>query len=108
MTAYGHRMAYDPGALEAALAAVAGSAPDLMDDLRAAFFDSASAHVTAMRAADTVESWQAAALRLRSLAASFGAHRIMDAAKFAHDAPLCDPKALTRIDRSLSSLSMPV
>lgn len=99
-------MAYDPGALEAALAAVAGSAPDLMDDLRIAFFESAEVHVTALRTADTVEAWQAAALRLRSLSASFGAQRIMDAAKLAHDAPVQDRKALTRIDRSLASLTM--
>ncbi|MEP6785495.1 MAG: Hpt domain-containing protein [Sphingomonadales bacterium] len=99
-------MAYDPGALEAALAAVAGSAPDLMDDLRVAFFDSATAHVAAMRAADTVEAWQAAAVRLRSLAASFGAYRVIDAAKEAQDAPLHDRKALTRIDRSLASLTV--
>ncbi len=80
-------MAYDPGALEAALAAVAGSSPELIDDLRIAFFESASAHVTALRDAETADAWQAAALRLRSLAASFGAHRVMDAAKAAHDAP---------------------
>lgn len=98
-------MAYDPGALEAALAAVAGSAPELVDDLRTAFFDSATAHLSVMRDAATVEAWQAAAQRLRSLAASFGAHRIIDAAKFAHDAPLHDRKALARIERSLASLS---
>lgn len=99
-------MAYDPGALEAALAAVAGSAPDLVDDLRIAFFESAAVHAGAMQAADTVEAWQAAALKLRSLAASFGAHRVIDAAKSAHDAPLGDKKALTRVDRALSSLTM--
>jgi HPt (histidine-containing phosphotransfer) domain-containing protein len=98
-------MAYDPGALEAALAAVAGSAPDLVDDLRAAFFESASTHLTALRTAQSVDGWQAAALRLRSLAASFGASRVMDAAKSASEAPLLDKKALVRIDRALASLT---
>lgn len=101
-------MAYDPGALEAALAAVAGSAPELVDDLRSAFFDSATVHVASMRAAEGLDTWQAAATRLRSLAASFGAYRVIDAAKLAHDAPIHDRKALTRIDRALAALSTPL
>lgn len=101
-------MAYDPGALEAALAAVSGSAPELMDDLRTAFFDSAHAHVAAMREAETPAAWQAAAAKLRSLAASFAAHRVIDAARAAESASPQDRKALMRIDRSLASLIIAV
>lgn len=99
-------MAYDPGALEAALAAAVGATPERVDDLRIAFFESAHAHVAAMRAAETSDAWQAAAAKLRSLAASFSAYRIIDAASAAEHAPMHDRKSLTRIERSLASLAI--
>ena len=97
-------MAYDPGALEATLAAVAGEQSSLIAELRDAFFASADAHLAAMRGATVQSSWEQAALRLRSLAASFGLQRVMDAASEAATAGCGDTKALRRIERALAAL----
>jgi histidine phosphotransfer protein HptB len=97
-------MAYDPGALEATLAAVAGEQSSLIAELRDAFFESADAHVAAMNAAAAQAVWEQAGQRLRSLAASFGLQRVMDAAHEAGAAPCGDGKALQRIERALAAL----
>jgi histidine phosphotransfer protein HptB len=97
-------MAYDPGALEATLAAVAGEQGSLIAELRTALFESAEGYVTAMKAASAQPVWETAAQRLRSLAASFGLERVMDAARDAAEAPCGDAKALQRVERALSAL----
>ena len=97
-------MAYDPGALEATLAAVAGEQTTLIAELRDAFFDSADGHVAAMKTATAQVVWDQAALRLRSLAASFGLQRMIDAARDATSAPCGDAKAMQRIERALAAL----
>ena len=98
-------MAYDPGALEAALAAAVGEEPVLIAELRDAFFSSAAAIVATLRSAETAEEWTHAAQRLKGLAASFGALRIMDVAQGALDLRAGDAGALARIDRALDALA---
>ena len=98
-------MAYDPGALEATLAAVVGEQITLIAELRDAFFDSADGHVAALKGATAQPVWDQAALRLRSLAASFGLQRMMDAAREAATVPCGDAKAMQRIERALTALS---
>lgn len=97
-------MAYDPGALEATLAAVVGEQSSLIAELRDAFFESADAHVAAMKSAKAQAVWEQAAQRLRSLAASFGLKRVMDAAQEAGAAPCGDARSLQRIERALATL----
>lgn len=97
-------MAYDPGALEAVLAAAVGAESSLVHELRGAFFASAHDHVSAMQNAKDVDDWVAAAGRLKGLAASFGALRVLDAADAAATVELGNPRALTRIKRALSAL----
>ncbi len=99
-------MAYDPGALEAVLAAAVGAESSLVDELRGAFFASAEDHVAALRAADAADDWLAAAGRLKGLAASFGAMRVLDAATAAALAEPHTPRAITRIERALSALRL--
>jgi histidine phosphotransfer protein HptB len=99
-------MAYDPGALEAALAAAVGDEPGLIAELRGAFFASAQTHVTALTRATKVEDWRAAASRLNSLAASFGALRLMDIATQASQADRVDPAMLRKIERTLAALDL--
>lgn len=98
-------MAYDPGALEIALAAAVGDDPGLIDELRGAFLASAGDHLTALRAARDERAWTAAALRMKGLAASFGARRLLAAAGVAaaHGRP--DSAALRRIERALASIA---
>ena len=96
-------MAYDPGAIDSALAAAVGDEPALIAELRRAFVDGAVKATQAMRASTTEPEWRAAALRLRGLAASFGAVRLMalaaDAAEGGHD-----PAPLGKLERAVARL----
>src|SRR3712207_3933132 len=66
-------MVYDPGALNASLTAAVGMDGALVDELRAAFIESAQRQLDLMRRSRCDANWQLAASRLKSLAASFGA-----------------------------------
>lgn len=70
-------MAYDPGAIDAALAAAVGDDPVLIAELRLAFTEGATRAFAQMEGARDAEDWRAAAWRLKGLAASFGAVRLM-------------------------------
>ena len=70
-------MAYDPGAIDATLAAALGDEPGLIAELRLAFVDSAHRALAALDDAGDEHGWRAAAARLKGLAASFGAVRLM-------------------------------
>ena len=96
-------MAYDPGAIDAALAAAVGDEPALVAELRQAFVDSASAAVRAMRAAEADGVWRVAATRLRGLAASFGAVRLMALAASAMEGGR-DPALLCKLERAVARL----
>lgn len=94
-------MAYDPGAIDATLAAAVGEDPGLIAELRLAFLESAERCVAALRTAPSDAAWQAAARRLKGLAASFGAVRLMALAEeLAGAAP--DPRLLARVERAIA------
>jgi HPt (histidine-containing phosphotransfer) domain-containing protein len=97
-------MAYDPGAIDAALAAALGDEPALIAELRTAFVDSADRALTAMEAADDVDGWRTAAARLRGLAASFGAVRLMALAAAAIDGRPGDAAHLAKLRRAVARL----
>lgn len=96
-------MAYDPGALEAALAAAVGDDPSLVAELRAVFLDSAAKHRDAMGRARCDGNWRMSALRLQGLAASFGAVELMQLATGAFDGAPGDPVVLRRIDAAIAA-----
>ncbi len=97
-------MAYDPGAIEAALAAAVGDDQGLIAELRLAFSESAAHVLETMEATDSPVEWHAAAARLRGLAASFGAVRLMSLAAEAADAVPGDNAVLARLRRAISRL----
>ncbi len=97
-------MAYDPGAIETALASALGDAPGLIAELRGAFFASAVGHIAALRVAQTKVQWDDAAARLKGLAACFGAARLMAAADHLRALDRIDHAALRRVDRALAVL----
>ena len=66
-------MAFDPGALNASLAAAVGSDPALMAELKTAFVESVSRQLDLLGRARCDANWEIAAARLKSIAASFGA-----------------------------------
>ena len=97
-------MAYDPGAIDATLAAAVGDEPTLIADLRDSFLDGVQRCVAALRGATSAEVWTDAALRLKSLAASFGAVRLMTLASEAAAGPAHDAAVIRRIQRAIERL----
>ncbi|MES2095793.1 MAG: Hpt domain-containing protein [Pseudomonadota bacterium] len=73
-------MAYDPGAIDATLAAAVGDEPALIAELRVAFVESAERTIAAIESAKDDAAWVLATARLKGLAASFGAVRLMSLA----------------------------
>ncbi len=97
-------MAYDPGAIDATLAAAVGDEPALIAELREAFLDSAKAGVTKLTRSEDQAAWIDAALRLKGLAASFGAVRLMALAGVAANAPVGDAETLRKLRRAVERL----
>lgn len=96
-------MAYDPGAIDAALAAAVGDEPGLIAELRLAFVESAERALAALEQATTRDAWRDAASRLKGLAASFGAVRLMALAGEAVESEP-DRALLARLRRAVTRL----
>ena len=97
-------MAYDPGAIDATLAAAVGDEPALIAELREAFLDSARRSLDGLERARDGNAWQTAAFRLKGLAASFGAVRLMAIASEAGNAPAQDVTVLRKLRRAVERL----
>ncbi|HYG30921.1 MAG TPA: Hpt domain-containing protein [Allosphingosinicella sp.] len=100
-------MAYDPGALNASLAAAVGSDPQLMAELRGAFVESAARQLDLMGRARCDANWQIAASRLKSVAASFGAIGLLVLADEALDGAPGDPVVLRKLTAAIESFAHP-
>ena len=97
-------MSYDPGALNAALAAAVGEDLSLIADLRVAFMESAERHLELLQRARCDANWELAAWRLKGLAASFGLTGLMALADEAADSAPGDPRVLRRMRATLDLL----
>ncbi|MGN7999951.1 Hpt domain-containing protein [Sphingomonas sp. 22176] len=97
-------MAYDPGAIDTSLAAAVGDDPALIAELRDAFLESVHRSVDMMRTSKGAEQWSGAALRLQSLAGSFGATSLMGLAEEAVRRSAQDGALLRRIDKAVEKL----
>ncbi|MCW3836835.1 Hpt domain-containing protein [Sphingomonas canadensis] len=97
-------MAYDPGAIDATLAAAVGDEPALIAELREAFLDGVKRGLENMKSAGTPDAWTSAALRLKGLAASFGAVRLMALANEAATGQAHDAAVLRRLHRAIDRL----
>lgn len=95
-------MVYDPGALDASLAAAVGSDGDLMGELRAAFLESAARQVDLMSRARCDANWRMSASRLKGLAASFGAVGLLRLADEAFAGAPGDPVILRKLRVALA------
>ncbi len=98
-------MAYDPGALDAALAAAVGDDPQLVQELRQALRDSAERQFHVLENARNDANWAQASERLKGLAASFGAMQLLAAANLALDSAPGDPVAVRKVKRAVGMLS---
>ncbi|MGZ8312037.1 MAG: Hpt domain-containing protein [Allosphingosinicella sp.] len=98
-------MAYDPGALNASLAAAVGFDSELMAELRAAFIDSAGRQLDLMGRSRCDANWTIAASRLKSLAASFGAAGLGTLSDEALDGAPGDPVVLRKIAAAIDDFA---
>jgi len=96
-------MAYDPGAIDATLAAAVGEDPALIAELRLAFVDSAERAIATIEAATDDAGWVLGTARLKGLAASFGAVRLMALASEAAAAP-GDAPMLRKLKQAVARL----
>jgi HPt (histidine-containing phosphotransfer) domain-containing protein len=97
-------MAYDPGAIDATLAAAVGDEPQLIAELREAFLDSARRGLDGLERARDSQEWRGAAWRLKGLAASFGAIRLMAVATEAAEAEPQDVVLMRKLHRAVERL----
>jgi len=98
-------MVYDPGALNASLAAAVGSDPELMAELRAAFIESAARQADLMSRARCDANWEISASRLKSLAASFGAVGLGALADEALEGAPGDPVVLRKLQAAIDDFA---
>ena len=92
-------------ALNTSLAAAFGDDQALVLELRGAFAESAAKHCRAMAEAADDDAWRDAALRLKGLAASFGAPSLMEQAGRAATTRR-DPKLLVELQGAVAVLSL--
>jgi len=98
-------MVYDPGALNASLAAAVGADGALMEELRTAFAESAARQLDLLGRARCDANWAIAAARLKSIAASFGATGLVALADEAQRGAPGDPVILRRIGSALDEFA---
>ncbi|HYW15074.1 MAG TPA: Hpt domain-containing protein [Allosphingosinicella sp.] len=98
-------MVYDPGALNASLAAAVGSDPELMRELRAAFLESAARQTDLMGRSRCDANWSIAASRLKSVAASFGVTGLVALADEALEGAPGDPVVLRKLSAAIADFA---
>jgi len=87
------------GDFDATLAAAAGEDAALFAELRAAFVESLTQQIDLLRRARCDGNWHVAAMRLRSLGASFHAPELIRLAELALDGAPGEPGVLRKLDR---------
>lgn len=97
-------MSYDPGALNAALAAAVGDDLMLIADLRVAFIESARRQLDLLGRSRCDANWELAAWRLKGLAASFGLTALMAMADEAAASAPGDPLIVRRLRIAVDAL----
>jgi hypothetical protein len=98
-------MAYDPGALDASLAAAVGADHLLLKELRTAFVEGLAKHADLMSRARCDANWRHSATRLKSLAGSFGAVGMMELADEALNGAPGDPVVLRKLRAALDDFA---
>ncbi|KUR71123.1 hypothetical protein AQZ52_10625 [Novosphingobium fuchskuhlense] len=97
-------MAYLGDAIDAHLAVATGDDAELFRELRAAFVESARRQFGLLGRARCDGNWEMAALRLKSLAATFHAEDLIALAEEALTGAPGEPAVLRRIAAALDSL----
>jgi len=98
-------MSFDSGPLDRYLSAAFGDDPAMAADLRKAFTDSARDLADLLRRARCDANWAMAALRLKSLSATFGVIPLIELAEAAMAGAPGDPAVLRAINRAIDEIA---
>lgn len=97
-------MSVDYGSFDTALKAAVGDDAALMNELRLSFLDSAKRQMSLLSRSRCDANWQYSSWRLKGLAASFGATRLMALADEASFGAPGDPVVVRKLNKELSDL----
>lgn len=92
-------MAFSSGQLDATFAAAAGEDAALMAELRALFGESLERQIDLLRRARCDGNWTVAAMRLKSLGASFDAPELLGLAEEALESAPGEPVVIRKLER---------
>lgn len=98
-------MSFDSGPLDRYLSAAIGDDPAMAADLRTAFTSGARDLTDLMRRARCDANWNMAALRLKSLAATFGIISLIQLAEDAMAGAPGDPAVLRQINAAIDAIA---
>ena len=97
-------MSMDYGAFDTALKAAAGDDAALAAELRASFVESAKRQLSLLSRSRCDANWQYTSWRLKGLAASFGATRLMELADEAGDGAPGDPVVVRKLEKAVREI----
>ena len=97
-------MSMDYGSFDTALKAAAGEDTVLIAELRASFVESAKRQVSLLSRSRCDANWQYTSWRLKGLAASFGAIRLMALADEASEGAPGDPAVIRKLDKAIAEI----
>ena len=97
-------MSMDYGSFYTALKAAAGEDTVLIAELRASFVESAKRQVSLLSRSRCDANWQYTSWRLKGLAASFGAIRLMALADEASEGAPGDPAVIRKLDKAIAEI----
>lgn len=98
-------MLYENGSLDATLAAAAGDDVALLAELRGAFCESLAGQIDLLKRSRCDANWVMTAHRLKGLAASFHAERLMKLADEAIETVPGEPSVIRRIEQFYAEFS---
>ena len=99
-------MSIDYGAFDTALKAAAGDDAALALELRASFIDSAKRQLSLLSRSRCDANWQYSSWRLKGLAASFGATRLMKLAEDAGNGAPGDPVVIRDMESAIAEIEL--
>jgi len=99
-------MSVDYGAFDTALKAAAGEDAALASELRASFVESAKRQVSLLSRSRCDANWQYSSWRLKGLAASFGATRLLELADEAGNGAPGDPVVIRELEGAIAEIEL--
>jgi HPt (histidine-containing phosphotransfer) domain-containing protein len=99
-------MSVDYGAFDTALKAAAGDDAALASELRASFVESVQRQLSLLSRSRCDANWQYTCWRLKGIAASFGASRLIELTDEAEGGAPGDPVVLRKMTQALSEIEL--